>query len=284
MLETWFKVPYQSIATRRETNQTNRALHKHDFIELVIIFDGHGTHLISGINHAIHTGDIFVIPPNIDHAYTDTKNLSLINILIRNHHLQTLERECGNMPGFYALFKLEPRIRTMSQFKSQLQLSSKVLAEISEWIAALEQEAKKITPLACSRARAFLQLILGDLCMQYEALVSLDSTKLLRIANCVQYMDRHLGDPLNLADLARQARMSERSLSRNFHTTIGQSPIEYLLNMRIERAADLLLTSPATIAQIAYEVGFGDANYFTRQFRKLKNLSPREFRKKHRST
>jgi AraC-like DNA-binding protein len=187
------------------------------------------------------------------------------------------------MPGFYALFKLEPRMRAMHQFKSQLRLSPQALGELSSWIDSLEVEAKQTTPLACSRTRAFLQLIVGDLCMQYEALGSLDSTKLLLIANCIRYMDSHLGSALHLADLAHEAGMSERSLSRNFHATVGQSPIEYLLNMRLQRAEELLLVSPTPISQIAYEVGFSDANYFTRQFRRLRGVSPREFRKQYRS-
>ena len=282
-IATWFKVPYQSIAIRRETNQPNRALHKHDFIELVIILNGQGTHIIEGSRHPIDAGDTFVVPPNIQHAYADTDNLNLINILIRNQHLQTLEHECISMPGFYALFKLEPSMRAMHQFKSQLQLSPPALGELSSWIDFLEVEAKQATPLSCSRARAFLQLIVGNLCMQYEALGSLYSTKLLLIANCIRYMDTHLSSSIQLADLARAASMSERSLSRNFHATLNQSPIEYLLNMRLQRAEELLLSSPTPISQIAYAVGFRDANYFTRQFQRLRGFSPREYRKQYRS-
>jgi AraC family L-rhamnose operon transcriptional activator RhaR/AraC family L-rhamnose operon regulatory protein RhaS len=278
-MATWFQVPYQSIVTRRETNQCNRALHKHDFIELVIILNGQGTHIIEDAHHSVQAGDTFVVAPNIQHAYADTNNLGLFNILIRNQYLQTLNHEYISMPGFYALFLLEPRMRAMHQFKSQLQLSPQALAEIGDWINCLEVEAQQTTPLACSRARAFLQLIVGNLCMQYEALGSLDSTKLLHIANCIRYMDNHLNSSLQLADLAHAAGMSERSLSRNFHATIGQSPIEYLLNMRLQRAEELLLGSPTPISQIAYEVGFSDANYFTRQFHRLKGMSPRTYRK-----
>ena len=92
-------------------------------------------------------------------------------------------------------------------------------------------------------------------------------------------MDSHLGNSLRLADLAREAGMSERSLSRGFHATVGQSPIEYLLNMRLKHAEGLLLTSPTPISQIAYAVGFRDANYFTRQFHRLRGMSPRAYRK-----
>ncbi|MGB1890779.1 MAG: helix-turn-helix domain-containing protein [Candidatus Latescibacterota bacterium] len=281
-LKFWFKEPYQSIATRRETNHNQRALHKHDFIELVIVLAGHGVHLIEQTRHPIGPGDTFVIPPNIRHGYADTQKLSLINILMRSQHLQVLERECVSMPGFYALFKLEPRVRAMDQFNGQLRLPQRALVEIEDWIESLEAATRETTPLACSRARGFLQLIVGNLCMQYETLGSLDSTKLLLIANCIRYMDSNLGASLHLSDLARAAGMSERSLSRNFHAIVGQSPIEYLLNMRLQRAEELLLAGPAPIAQIGYEVGFADANYFTRQFRKLHGLSPREFRKKHR--
>ena len=276
---TWFLMPYQSIVTRRETNQPNRALHKHDFIELVIILNGQGTHVIEDAHHSLQAGDTFVIGPDIHHAYADTNNLSLFNILIRTQHLQTLNHEFISMPGFYALFLLEPRMRAMHQFKSQLHLSPQALAEIDDWINFLEVEAQQTTPLACSRARAFLQLIVGNLCMQYEALGSLDSTKILHVANCIRYMDNHLSSSLQLADLAHAAGMSERSLSRNFHATIGQSPIEYLLNMRLQRAEELLLASPTPISQIAYEVGFSDANYFTRQFHRLRGMSPRAYRK-----
>ena len=94
-------------------------------------------------------------------------------------------------------------------------------------------------------------------------------------------MDSNLCASLHLSDPARAAGMSERSLSRNFHAIVGQSPIEYLLNMRPQRAEELLLLSPAPIAQIGYEVGFADANYFTRQFRNCTGF-PREFRKKYR--
>lgn len=283
-IASWFEVPYQSIATRRETPQCNRGLHKHDFIELVIILRGQGTHIIEDAHHTVQAGDTFVVPPNIQHAYADTNQLDLFNILIRNQHMQTLHRECISMPGFYALFLLEPKMRAAHKFSSHLQLSPQGMSEIDDWINCLEVEAQHATPLACSRARAFLQLIIGNLCMQYEELGSLDSANLLQIANCIRYMEDNLDRSLQLADLANVAGMSGRSLSRNFHATIGQSPIEHLLHMRLHRAEELLLASPTPISQIAYEVGFHDANYFTRQFHKLRGMSPRAFRKQAEKT
>ena len=280
----WFKLPEQSVATRRETKQANRNLHKHDFIELVIVFSGTGSHITEGTRYSIKAGDIFVILPGIRHAYADTDHLSLINILIRKQHLQALEREFIGMPGFDALFKLEPRLRVIGQIRSQLRLTAQALADINDWIVSLEAASNQATQIACSRARAFLQLIVGNLCFHYQEIASVDSTKLLQIASCIRYMDGHMESPLHLSDLAREAGMSERSLSRSFHASVGQSPIEYLLNMRLQRASELLLASPASIAQIAFEVGFGDANYFTRQFRRFKGISPRDYRKKHQAS
>ncbi|NKB67733.1 MAG: helix-turn-helix domain-containing protein [Candidatus Latescibacteria bacterium] len=277
----WFKLPDQSVATRREFAQPARKLHKHDFIELVIVLNGTGTHITEDTHHTIGPGDTFVILPQIEHGYTRTESLGLLNILIHNQHMQALEREFIGMPGFYALFKLEPRMRSSHQFKSQLRLSDKALVELSGWLNGLEAESSQSSHIACSNARAFLQLIVGNLCLHYEAIASGDSTKLLRFATCLRFMVDNLDRPLHLADLARQAGMSERSLSRNFQTTVGQSPMEYLLNMRLQRARELLLSSKSPIAQIGYDVGFSDGNYFTRQFRRQNGVSPREFRRHH---
>jgi quercetin dioxygenase-like cupin family protein len=55
-------------------------LHEHDFHELVVIFGGEGTHYTRNQQYRIRQGDIFLIPPGIEHGYNNTKDLQLINI------------------------------------------------------------------------------------------------------------------------------------------------------------------------------------------------------------
>ena len=71
------------------------------------------------------------------------------------------------------------------------------------------------------------------------------------------------------------------NLMRVFRKATGQTPIEYLVRLRIQRAMDMLRNTDLTVTEIALEVGFNDSNYFTRQFRRILGESPRSFRQRN---
>ena len=67
-----------------------------------------------------------------------------------------------------------------------------------------------------------------------------------------------------------------------FKSVTGRSPIDYLLQVRLGKAAERLLKTEASIAEIAAECGFPDSNYFSRQFRRHYHCSPRDYRNRKR--
>ncbi len=84
---------------------------------------------------------------------------------------------------------------------------------------------------------------------------------------------------LGLADLARQAGMSRFHLLRLFRQVTGQTPHQFLLRLRMHRAALSLRNGDHGIATIAFEAGFGDLSTFNRQFRRVFGTTPGAFRK-----
>jgi transcriptional regulator GlxA family with amidase domain len=92
------------------------------------------------------------------------------------------------------------------------------------------------------------------------------------------HLEGCLTRPVNLDELAHLAGMSKRSFARAFHGATGMPPIAYLIQLRINRAAELLRSGTESITEVAFRVGFADSNYFTRQFRKLMGKSPRQHR------
>ena len=74
--------------------------------------------------------------------------------------------------------------------------------------------------------------------------------------------------------------MSPRSFLRVFRSATGTSPLAWMLGQRINRACMLLRQTDKPVTEIAFDVGFNDSNYFTRQFRKATGFSPREYRKR----
>jgi AraC-like DNA-binding protein len=84
--------------------------------------------------------------------------------------------------------------------------------------------------------------------------------------------------------LAKHVGVNERYLTHCFHKVVGVPPLEYLNRYRVHVAKRLLLAGDKSIAQIAYEVGFGGGPQFSRVFRQYSGMSPREFvRSPHRA-
>ncbi|UZJ45168.1 helix-turn-helix domain-containing protein [Marinimicrobium sp. C6131] len=81
-----------------------------------------------------------------------------------------------------------------------------------------------------------------------------------------------------LSQVAQRFGLSTRTLNRRFKAATGQTPLEYLQEIRINNARDLLKTSNLTIAEIADKVGYQDTGYFTTLFKKQLAITPREYR------
>lgn len=99
------------------------------------------------------------------------------------------------------------------------------------------------------------------------------------INRVIDYIDQNIDMPLTLEELASQAHFSKFHFLRVFTDVVGESPIQYMLRMRLEKAAALIMTAPdLPISDIALQFGFADHTTFSRQFRKYFNQTPTAFR------
>lgn len=92
------------------------------------------------------------------------------------------------------------------------------------------------------------------------------------------YIERHLGEKIQQASLAKQCGMSLSHFSRAFRQICGVGFSEFLLRTRIEKALHRLADQNSQITNICYEVGFRDVSYFGRIFRRYVGMSPSEYK------
>jgi len=90
--------------------------------------------------------------------------------------------------------------------------------------------------------------------------------------------DAHYAEPIGVAEMARAARLSQAHFSREFKRTFGESPHQYLLTRRLERAAALLRTTDWSVADICVGVGLSSVGSFTTSFGRTFGKSPTAYR------
>ena len=100
-----------------------------------------------------------------------------------------------------------------------------------------------------------------------------------RIKEMLQFIQCHYAESLSVSLIAESCRISESECLRCFRSTIGTTPNRYLLQYRIQKAAELLLSSGQSAGDIGALCGFPDNSYFTKMFREEKGCTPGEFRK-----
>lgn len=103
------------------------------------------------------------------------------------------------------------------------------------------------------------------------------STRPVRKAQA--YVEEHYMEPVTLEEIARHVGLNETYLSSVFKKQTGKSLIDFLTHTRVRHAKELLIDHHKSINEIAEEVGFNDAKYFTKRFKKFTGVSPNEYRK-----
>jgi AraC-like DNA-binding protein len=94
-------------------------------------------------------------------------------------------------------------------------------------------------------------------------------------------IDARYRDPLDVPALARAAHLSPAHFSREFRRAFGETPHQYLLTRRLERAAELLRRTDHSVAEICFDVGLTSVGSFTTSFGRAYGLSPTAYRAAH---
>ena len=142
----------------------------------------------------------------------------------------------------------------------------------------MEHECTDQSPGWEVATRAKLLELMVYLSRAYTETDTTEAHALLRVGNVIGALENDFTREWKLEELVQISHMSKSNLMRVFRKATNQTPIEYLVRLRIQKAMELLRTTDATITEIAHQTGFNDSNYFTRQFRRILNTSPSRFR------
>jgi len=259
-------------------------MHFHDFDELVFILGGSAVHVVDDEEYPIIRGDVFVVRGDHKHGYTNEKNLHLANVLFQRDFFESLKVEFSSLPGFNALFVHEPFYRKKHKFKSKLHLNYQQLRKISQLLKAMiaEQNDEWLGSPALTE-HTFI-LIVVNICRFFMEYKSPHPKALLRISTVIDFIDQNFDKQISNTLLANKANMSPDSFRYSFKKITGLSPIDYLIKLRIEKAADVMTqNNHIRVIDVAFKTGFENSAYFTKKFKEIIGMTPMTYIKKQRS-
>ncbi|GIO60197.1 hypothetical protein J43TS9_17710 [Paenibacillus cineris] len=258
-------------------------VHSHDFSELVVILQGSAVHIIEGREYPVTAGQVFLIHSGVSHGYKNVDGIEYINVMFQPEQLLQLS-ELRLLPGFQALFYIEPFYRKEMNFKGMLALNEAQLQEAIKLLDLILTEYELQPQGYRLMIRSYFTALVGLLSRYYQIGSGHEDNKALRIGEAVTYIEEHFLQPITLQAMADKAYLStrqfQRVFTRNYHTT----PMDYVIRKRLDYSCTLLRHPNLSISQVALESGFRDQNYYARQFRKVYNCTPSEYREKLQDT
>lgn len=261
-----------------------KTMHSHEFYEISYLYEGHGESHTEKGSKPFRAGEFIFIKPGTNHAVTSPQKKD--DVLARlGHCIFTQKYFEGLIEDYSAIFKSENyALYNMLFDKSHfcLHLSDDDAKNIYRqmWIAAHEYNHFKIGSEAIIK-NSMLNLLIS-ITRLYECHINnvpptVSTNK--DLDELVKYMRSNFGYNLTLEFLAAQVHLSREHLSRIFKQYTGQTISDFLLDIRITRAKQMLKNPKHSITDISSYCGYQTVGNFQRAFKKATGMSPREYRK-----
>ncbi len=263
------------VAVIRSQSASRITWHTHDQFEVLFLLEGATSYeFADGRTVELPGGHFLIVPPGVRHRGL--------------HDVRKPVQLCGIMfdPQAKQATRQSPFSRTdlawISRRCRQGGMEARRLSpELRRLVRTLNQQvtAKEAQDAASAALRLTLCATLLEAARQLTTVGTQEPTRAVQIA--IDYMERHLAEPLPMNAVARAANSSRARLFHNFKDATGLTPNDYLQRLRISRAQDALTASAEPITAVALRYGFASSQYFSTVFRKYTGITPQQYRRRH---
>jgi AraC-like DNA-binding protein len=250
-----------------EKGLSNSTYHSHDFIELLIIIKGQVEYQIEDKKQLIKPGNLLLLNPGVHHKkITDeTSNFSLLHIGLTNFKMRGLKKDyipTNNDSSFIVVEKNKKDF-----YKCCEEIINEQQKNMSGFDLILKALIMKLVILLI-REIQYEENTKDNLKFSFE---STEKTNI--VYSIINYMNENYMDNISLDKIAKNMYLSSVYISKIFKEETGDSPINYLIKLRLARANNLLKEN-IPIQVVATNVGYKDAYYFSKLFKKYYGVPP----------
>lgn len=249
--------------------------HDHDFAELVYILSGKGRYLINGEEFDVETGDLMVCNPGVKHAnivtHPEEPTIEFISGFTDFHF--------RNMPPNSVKLKDGYILHTTSELKQDISMHC--------YAMLAERECTKIGQYFMFKTHLMqiLLLVMREIadveCNEQRGCNFETYSKNYAVNRIINYLNENYEHKISLEQIAHNMYLSPVYISKIFKEETGESPINYLIKIRLEKASEILANENGdSIKSIANRVGYDDVYHFSKLFKKYYGISPLYYKKR----
>ncbi|HAX97124.1 MAG TPA: hypothetical protein DCY35_11505 [Prolixibacteraceae bacterium] len=253
--------------------------HEHEFHEIVYVEKGFMIHYYMNKHTLITAGDLFYIRPGESHKYTLPQHAIIYNCLFSWETIAERLDDLVKLPWIGELFKtaeykgcirlkLDPVFGTLLKEKLN-EIKNEMIRKEAGWMI----KAKYIFyDLIVDISRYYIRNTAGDEAGRKQ----MRESQWDYIYKAIEYMEGKY-PYIQVRDVAAHLGLSYSYFYHLFKNSTGTSPIEYLRNVRLSNAVDLMRNTHTSITQVAIKTGYSNIAFFSKQFKQVFGVAPTIF-------
>ena len=233
--------------------------HLHKELEIIYVRKGKAVAYADKNSYLLNAGDMFIAFPNQVHYYRTVIRGEFMVLIFSPDILYDVSSKIS---------KSKPDINCFTP------LADENLKDIFDRIYSLDGEYKNIA------ISGYLNVVMSRILPKLR-LQTVDTENNSAFFNVIDFCTRNFKDDITLDIVAEELHLSKYYISRLINKRLGQNFNEYINNLRISEACNLLRVTDKKIADISEDVGFGTIRSFNRSFKLIMGMSPAEYRSKN---
>lgn len=266
--------PVQRYITKIEEEYPAVTTHWHEEAELTVILKGRCRYQIDLVEYEAEEGDILFVPPLVLHAIRKKAEEEMISETYV-FHLNFLG---GNSTDICAARYLTPIIR------QEIRLPHKITKEHPVYVS-LKRVFDQIRSVYDSNITGY-EIAIKSFLLQAIFLLLQYSEKFTKqemgeysekLKSVLDYIETHIEETISIEELSKVCYFSEYHFMRFFKKHMNMTCIEYINNLRLEKAVEAFEAGNTSILEVSLSVGFHNLSYFHRAFKKKYGMTPRTF-------
>jgi len=243
-------------------------------------------HSVYNQNSIAVKGDIFAILPFISHTMRpiEGKEIELVQVDFMPFLINENMKEFSNIDSFVDFAYIQPMVFLKDSKVPRLNLSSNGQAIIESILQNMEKEIQLKDEGYRLLVKADLLRLLVIIGREFKSFNEKKQDNIVSyhrklFYKTIEYINTNYNQKIGLKDIAKMAAMSPSYYSYIFKLIKGKNFVEYLNDIRIQKAMELLKTSDLNISEVCFAVGFNNLGHFNRVFKETAGVTPSNFRK-----